>query len=72
MIHVYEEELKVTPGFADARGLLGVPDTFRAFMDMAAIHAELIGVGFDAMAKRDRSEERRVGKECRSRWSPDH
>ena len=21
---------------------------------------------------RDRSEERRVGKECRSRWSPDH
>ena len=53
MIHVYEEELKVTPGFADARGLLGVPDTFRAFMDMAAIHAELIGVGFDAMAKRD-------------------
>src|SRR5256885_3693352 len=23
-------------------------------------------------AKLDRSEERRVGKECRSRWSPDH
>src|SRR5690349_22912575 len=22
--------------------------------------------------KADRSEERRVGKECRSRWSPDH
>ena len=22
--------------------------------------------------KRKRSEERRVGKECRSRWSPDH
>ena len=21
---------------------------------------------------RERSEERRVGKECRSRWSPDH
>ena len=21
---------------------------------------------------KDRSEERRVGKECRSRWSPDH
>src|SRR2546425_4628320 len=27
--------------------------------------AELFG-------RRDRSEERRVGKECRSRWSPDH
>ena len=24
------------------------------------------------MAKGLRSEERRVGKECRSRWSPDH
>src|SRR5256886_16685899 len=33
--------------------------------------------GFDvakiaAMTARDRSEERRVGKECRSRWSPYH
>ena len=26
----------------------------------------------DAQAQRDRSEERRVGKECRSRWSPYH
>src|SRR5580692_11196515 len=25
-----------------------------------------------ALAKRARSEERRVGKECRSRWSPYH
>ena len=24
------------------------------------------------IAKQDRSEERRVGKECRSRWSPYH
>ena len=24
------------------------------------------------VAKGDRSEERRVGKECRSRWSPSH
>src|SRR2546430_11126132 len=27
---------------------------------------------FDPEAKRERSEERRVGKECRSRWSPYH
>ena len=36
----------------------------------ASVHRE-----FDALAKRfveDRSEERRVGKEGRSRWSPDH
>src|SRR5439155_8625125 len=26
----------------------------------------------DAAAKMARSEERRVGKECRSRWGPDH
>ena len=26
----------------------------------------------DESAKAIRSEERRVGKECRSRWSPDH
>src|SRR5258706_11857735 len=33
------------------------------------------GFGFDnvmAMFVRNRSEERRVGKECRSRWSPYH
>ena len=29
----------------------------------------LIGVG---IIEKDRSEERRVGKECRSRWSPYH
>ena len=27
---------------------------------------------YDKEAERDRSEERRVGKECRSRWSPYH
>ena len=27
---------------------------------------------FDSSAGRSRSEERRVGKECRSRWSPYH
>src|SRR2546422_9454137 len=32
-------------------------------------HIELMGNDFEAEA---RSEERRVGKECRSRWSPYH
>jgi len=27
---------------------------------------------FDFKVREDRSEERRVGKECRSRWSPYH
>src|SRR5476649_2630355 len=29
-----------------------------------------MGIGFPLLADPDRSEERRVGKECRSRWSP--
>jgi len=32
----------------------------------------LAGVGPDDVVEPDRSEERRVGKECRSRWSPYH
>ena len=34
-------------------------------------HGELPGEG-EVGAQRSRSEERRVGKECRSRWSPYH
>src|SRR3712207_9131884 len=34
--------------------------------------AALCGGGFWLWKKRKRSEERRVGKECRSRWSPYH
>src|SRR3989475_12713960 len=32
----------------------------------------MLGTFFLALAGLDRSEERRVGKECRSRWSPYH
>src|SRR3989442_10237585 len=35
---------------------------------VAGIH----GIFSSSCAKPDRSEERRVGKECRSRWSPYH
>ena len=31
-----------------------------------------LGLTTHAKIKRNRSEERRVGKECRSRWSPYH
>src|SRR3712207_9556364 len=31
---------------------------------------DVLPEGFEAPADRTRSEERRVGKECRSRWSP--
>ena len=35
--------------------------------DIAIAHVDLMEKGYA-----DRSEERRVGKECRSRWSPYH
>src|ERR1043165_1515801 len=40
---------------------------------IAVLAAEKVADGFDARfsaRKRHRSEERRVGRECRSRWSP--
>ena len=38
-----------------------------------AVIATMIGGGvMFALLGKDRSEERRVGKECRSRWSPYH
>src|SRR5207253_3907376 len=38
-----------------------------------SVPAEMIaGWNVPSPLPRNRSEERRVGKECRSRWSPDH
>ena len=35
-------------------------------------NGQVIGVGSGSTSYLARSEERRVGKECRSRWSPYH
>ena len=40
--------------------------------DPEGIHARPAGELVKAAKAFERSEERRVGKECRSRWSPDH
>ena len=37
-----------------------------------AMEREIERACIDMIAKQQRSEERRVGKECRSRWSPYH
>src|SRR3989442_15323609 len=42
----------------------------RAFIELQQFFADLFNPAGDAVAVR--SEERRVGKECRSRWSPYH
>src|SRR5256885_15973878 len=51
-----------------------VPDILivkRAVQEAARFYAKLCKMGFP-IEYMDRSEERRVGKECRSRWSPYH
>src|SRR2546426_1501854 len=72
-------------GWDDIPGARGcTPETcgFRDHhKDLAKLHADVYGVSTQStayqqeMVKRlqvPRSEERRVGKECRSRWSPYH
>ena len=49
--------------YGDHFWLLWEDETLAAFVD---------GMVTDAADLTDRSEERRVGKECRSRWSPYH
>ena len=43
----------------------------RAFNDILEL-AAYVAAALRVAATRSRSEERRVGKECRSRWSPYH
>jgi enoyl-CoA hydratase/carnithine racemase len=57
------------PAQAVAQITMSRPDVFNAFDE--AMIAEL-DAAFDELSADDRSEERRVGKECRSRWSPYH
>ena len=42
------------------------------FEEIRDLDRQLVSVLKHNMNKLNRSEERRVGKECRSRWSPDH
>ena len=43
-----------------------------AGVEVAVVVVEAIGVVVVVAGRGGRSEERRVGKECRSRWSPYH
>src|SRR2546430_1000840 len=52
-------------------------DRYLDFMDsqlreLLTGYGDIAGIWFDGMWDKPRSEERRVGKECRSRWSPYH
>src|SRR5712691_5317906 len=52
--------------YAESRGIEDLADRSVAPLARLRGHFELL------RAKMERSEERRVGKECRSRWSPYH
>src|SRR3712207_9316055 len=49
-----------------------VPDTVQADARDYLEYLEAASSGSGGLTQRLRSEERRVGKECRSRWSPYH
>ncbi len=52
MQSVYEQSRFLGPSVCDASGHLSYPGAFGLFQDMAAAHAELLGVGFEDMAAR--------------------
>ena len=58
----------------DARGMTGFPQDRVTFVAVGLQAGGSVGDVKRRLAARipDRSEERRVGKECRSRWSPYH
>src|SRR3712207_9431037 len=53
--------------------ITGAGEAFCSGLDLGSITpAELASMDVAARVRELRSEERRVGKECRSRWSPYH
>jgi len=59
-------------GIAVILALTGGPVTVLAVFVMLAVLSAVTQGDPDSGETRGRSEERRVGKECRSRWSPYH
>ena len=63
-------QVQVSGGFSGIT-LVGLPDKAVA-ESRERVKAALHALGLALPPRRIRSEERRVGKECRSRWSPYH
>src|ERR1035438_629343 len=58
----------ITTGQVSPHGILAVTFTNKAAKEMITRLSAMLPINTRGM----RSEERRVGKECRSRWSPYH
>lgn len=54
MLEIYQKNLIISPSIADSNGKMSYPAAFDIFMDMAAEHAEFLGLGFEAMAANNR------------------
>ena len=54
MLEVYQKKLIISPSNADVTGRMSYPAAFSIFMDLAAEHAELLGLGFAAMKEKNR------------------
>ena len=69
----YSRKLKADL-FIDDRNLGGLPDwgTIYGMIHDGTTFSDLIRNAGESPVSENRSEERRVGKECRSRWSPYH
>lgn len=48
----YQTALQILPSVCDSTARLGIPNTFALFMDMATVHAEMLGCGAGAMMSR--------------------
>ena len=80
----YQKVLKANNAMDFDDLLLNTVTLFSKYPDILKIYAERFkyimvdeyqdtsSLQFELINKRSRSEERRVGKECRSRWSPYH
>lgn len=58
MESIFEKRLTVTPDYCDASGALSPLAAFTIFQGIAAQHAEVLGVGSSAMAKKGDSGSR--------------
>ena len=53
MYEKYEQSTIVYPSLMDSSGRLSIPDCFSLFMDIASVHAPLLGCGTEDLAKQD-------------------
>lgn len=50
---IFEKDLPILPSMCDASGRLSYPGAFACFMDIAAQHGEILGVGWRDMSARN-------------------